>query len=169
MIAYTYLQLLHCHGVVSLYPSASEGGRQSMTSDSPMKTLLLIFLFAAGSSFAQAADGSAPPPSEPSQPVPEVALTGTLVRVAAIGGETSGWALSYGENQRVELVLPVPAPDWIREGIRVTVVGRYGTRMYIERGEVRVLLVLTIDRVTVPAEKTLPEAMPGRSRGEPAS
>lgn len=85
---------------------------------------------------------------EPSPaPIPVVTLFGTLERRVAIGGETTGWELRYGEKQRVQLLLPPEAFDWISEGMTVGVIGVYGVKHFPERGEVRVFIVHEIHQV----------------------
>ena len=77
----------------------------------------------------------------------EVQLMGALEQRVAIGGETAGWVLRYDKEQRVDLLLPVDAFAWIRDGLYVVVKGRFETRRYPERGEVRVLVVREISEV----------------------
>lgn len=89
-----------------------------------------------------------PTPSVPSPAaVPEVQLMGTLEQRVAIGGETTGWVLRYGEKQRVQVLLPVEAFAWIRDGVVVSVSGVHGTKHYPERGDVAVFIVKKISQV----------------------
>ena len=71
----------------------------------------------------------------------------TLPKCLAIGGETTGWVLCHGDKQRVQVLLPVEAFAWIRDGVYVAVTGVYGTRRYPERGEVVVFIVKKISQV----------------------
>ena len=77
----------------------------------------------------------------------EVQLMGTLEQRVAIGGETTGWVLRYDRDQRVDLLLPIDAFAWIRDGQVVVVKGRFETRRCPERGEVRVFVVREISQV----------------------
>lgn len=86
----------------------------------------------------------APKTAEPA----EVQLTGRLEQRLAIGGETTGWVLRHGAGkERVQVLLPVEAFGWIREGMDVAVTGVYSTRTYPERGEVAVFIVKKISQV----------------------
>ena len=80
-------------------------------------------------------------------PVATVNLTGLLESRVAIGGETTGWALRFGDKQRVDLLLPVAAFAWIHAGMAVAVKGRFEMRDYPERGRVRVLVVEAISQI----------------------
>jgi hypothetical protein len=87
-------------------------------------------------------------PSDPSvKAAPEVQLTGTLDQRISIGGETTGWSLRYGEKKRVEVVLPPEALAWVKDGMVVSVSGVYGTKHYLERGDVTVFMVKKISPV----------------------
>ena len=87
-------------------------------------------------------------PSAPSPvAVPEVQLMGTLEQRMAIGGETTGWSLLYGEKKRVEVVLPPEAFAWIKDGVVVSVSGVHGTKHYPERGDVTVFIVKKISQL----------------------
>ncbi|MFZ2277451.1 MAG: hypothetical protein WAW39_06620 [Prosthecobacter sp.] len=89
-----------------------------------------------------------PAPSVPSPAaVPEVQLMGTLEQQVAIGGETTGWVLRYGEKQRVQVLLPPAAFAWIRDGVVVSVSGVHATKHYPERGDVAVFIVKKISEV----------------------
>jgi hypothetical protein len=81
------------------------------------------------------------------QAAAEVQLTGTLEQRVAIGGETTGWALRYGDKKRVEVLLPVAAFAWIKDGVVVSVSGVHGTKHYLERGDVPVFIVKKISQV----------------------
>ena len=72
---------------------------------------------------------------------------GTLQQRVAIGGETTGWILRYDKDQRVDLLLPIDAFAWIRDGRVVVVKGRFETRQYPERGAVQVFVVREISPV----------------------
>ncbi len=117
-----------------------------------MKTLLL-FLIAASLSLPAVAlslpVNERPLPSPLAAPAPagEIQLMGTLQQRVAIGGETTGWVLRYDQDQRVDLLLPVDAFAWIRDGLVVAVKGRFETRHYPERGAVRVFVVREINEV----------------------
>lgn len=77
----------------------------------------------------------------------EISLMGTLEQRVAGGGETTGWVLRYAKDQRVDLLLPIDAFAWIRDGLAVGVKGRFETRRYPERGEIRVFVVREISQV----------------------
>jgi len=77
----------------------------------------------------------------------EVQLTGILEQRMAIGGETTGWSLRYGEKKRVEVLLPAEAFAWIKDGVAVSVSGAYGTKHYLERGDAAVFIVKKISQV----------------------
>lgn len=78
----------------------------------------------------------------------EVQLTGTLEQRLAIGGETTGWVLRLGDGkEQVQVLLPVEAFSWIRDGMVVAVTGVYGTKHYPERGDVTVFKVKKITQV----------------------
>lgn len=114
---------------------------------------LLLFLTAASLSLPAVALSlsvkETPLPSPLAEPAPagEVQLMGTLQRRVAIGGETTGWVLRYGKDQHVDLLLPIDAFAWIRDGLVVAVKGRFETRQYPERGAVRVFVVREISEV----------------------
>ena len=72
---------------------------------------------------------------------------GTLQKRLAVGGETTGWVLRYDKDQRVDLLLPIDAFAWIRDGLVVAVKGRFETRTYPERCAVRVFIVREIGEV----------------------
>ncbi|MCB1278228.1 hypothetical protein [Prosthecobacter sp.] len=80
-------------------------------------------------------------------PVPDSHLTGTLERKFAIGGDTTGWSLSYGDKKHVELLLPKDALAWAKDGLVVAVTGTFGTQHYVERGDVPFFIVKTITRM----------------------
>lgn len=82
-----------------------------------------------------------------SAPVTTVSLTGLLESRVAIGGETTGWALRYGDKQRVDLLLPIAAFGWIHDGMAVAVKGHFEMRDYPERGRVRVFVVKEISPI----------------------
>ena len=82
-----------------------------------------------------------------SAPVATVSLLGLLERRVAIGGETTGWVLRYGDKQRVDLLLPFDAFGWIHDGMAVAVQGHFETRDYPERGRVRVFVVKEITQI----------------------
>jgi hypothetical protein len=105
--------------------------------------LLLLFSFLL-SSVTQSQPTAADPHAKPAA---QTQLTGTLERRIAIGGETTGWALRHGEKQSVELLLPVEAFAWIKEGLVVSVTGVYDTKHYPERGAVKVFVVKQISEV----------------------
>ncbi|MBI2813729.1 MAG: hypothetical protein HYX71_05555 [Opitutae bacterium] len=105
-----------------------------------MKTRLRLVGFALMALVATLARGEKPAAAE-------VQLMGTLEQRVAIGGETTGWVLRYDKDQRVDLLLPIAAFTWIRDGLVVAVKGRFETRRYPERGEVRVFVVREIGQV----------------------
>jgi hypothetical protein len=80
-------------------------------------------------------------------PVPVVTLFGILECRIAIGGETTGWVLRYGDKQRIDLLLPIEAFGWISEGLAVGVKGVFSTKRYPERGDVPVFIVHEIHQV----------------------
>ncbi len=89
-----------------------------------------------------------PAPSDPgAKAAPEIQLTGTLEQRMSIGGETTGWALRTGEKKRVEVLLPPEAFAWIQDGMAVSVSGAYGTKHFLERGDVPVFIVKKISQV----------------------
>ncbi|SDS02925.1 hypothetical protein [Opitutus sp. GAS368] len=90
---------------------------------------------------------SLPAPLAAPAPAGEVSLMGTLQQRVALGGETTGWSLHYDQDQRVDLLLPIDAFAWIRDGLAVGVKGHFETRQYPERGAVRVLVVREITQV----------------------
>lgn len=105
--------------------------------------LATLLLFSCPTLWGQAA-ASAPKAAAPA----EVLLTGTLEQRLAIGGETTGWVLRHGGGkERVQLLLPLEAFAWIRDGMVVAVTGVYGTKHYPERGEVAVFHVKKISQV----------------------
>lgn len=111
------------------------------------RTLLIALVFSSlvpSLTFGQPA--GKPPPASPAPEV-LVRLTGTLERRMAIGGETTGWVLRHGKDQRVELLLPAKAFAWISDGLVVSVSGVHGTRHYPERGDVAVFTVREISQV----------------------
>ena len=111
-----------------------------------MKALACIIGFTLVSLSATARD--LPPATDRGEKTEaEVQLMGTLERRVAIGGETTGWVLRYDKDQRVDLLLPIDAFAWIRDGLVVTVKGRFETRQYPERGPVRVFVVREINEV----------------------
>lgn len=111
-----------------------------------MKALACIIGFTLVSLSATARD--LPPATDRGEKTEaEVQLMGTLERRVAIGGETTGWVLRYDKDQRVDLLLPINAFAWIRDGLVVTVKGRFETRQYPERGPVRVFVVREINEV----------------------
>lgn len=80
-------------------------------------------------------------------PVPVAHLTGTLERKIAIGGDTTGWSLRYGDKKHVELLLPKDALAWVKDGLVVAVTGAFATQHYVERGYVSVFIVEKITRM----------------------
>jgi hypothetical protein len=80
----------------------------------------------------------------------EVTLSGTLRgdRIA-IGGESTGWSLTYKDKDgehAVEIVLPPALATRPRTPTVVKVTGSFGTREYVERGTVRVFRVTKIEQ-----------------------
>lgn len=88
-----------------------------------------------------------PTPAPKAAAPAEVQLVGTLEQRLAIGGETTGWVLRHGEKQRVQVLLPVEAFGWIKDGVAVAVTGVYGTKHYPERGDAAVFIVKKISPV----------------------
>jgi hypothetical protein len=78
----------------------------------------------------------------------KVAYTGTLKRVVAIGGETSGWRLLVEENQEKKQkketidvdVTKVKKEAEALEGKKVTISGTMTEKTWPERGKVKVLV-----------------------------
>ncbi len=112
-----------------------------------MKKLICFFVLGLASLTGLALDLPPAPEAAEKPAVPEVELMGTLQKRVAIGGETTGWVLRYDKDQRVDLLLPIGAFAWIRDGLVVAVKGRFETRVYPERGEVRVFAVREIGEV----------------------
>jgi hypothetical protein len=112
-------------------------------------TILLLALLAplAGHALSLPLGAGQTPPAPSPAPVPVVHLDGILERRVAIGGETTGWVLRYGDKQRIDLLLPVEAFAWIQEGMWVGVKGVYSTKRFPERGEVPVFIVHEIHQV----------------------
>jgi hypothetical protein len=110
-------------------------------------TLLLVLLVS--TLMSSLAPGQPAPSDSSAKPkaAAEVHLMGTLEQRVAIGDETTGWALRHGDKQRVELLLPVEAFAWIRDGLVVSVSGVHGTKHYPERGNVAVFTVKKISEV----------------------
>jgi hypothetical protein len=87
------------------------------------------------------------------QPSAVETIEGRLVRVMAIGGETTGWAVALGAERRVgeSVVRQVevdPAPRGLRlepfENQRVEATGTWSWREGVERGRYPVFLLQTI-------------------------
>lgn len=112
-----------------------------------MKALACLLGLALAALSARALDLPSAPSRAEKPAAAEVQLMGTLEQRIAIGGETTGWVLRYDKEQRVDLLLPVDAFAWIRDGLVVAVKGRFETRHYPERGEVRVFVVRDINQV----------------------
>jgi hypothetical protein len=116
----------------------------------PAPSLLLLALLPFGLAGARCAE-PAPLPSAaaPAPASQEVTLTGLLYHRLAIGGETTGWVLRYGQDQKqtIELLLKITDFDRLTEGMAVVVRGTYVTRTYPERGEVRMFAVRDLSEV----------------------
>ena len=112
-----------------------------------MKAFLCLLGFGLASLTGVALDLPPTPPRGEKPAVPEVELMGTLQKRLAVGGETTGWVLRYDKDQRVDLLLPIDAFAWIRDGLVVAVKGRFETRTYPERCAVRVFIVREIGEV----------------------
>jgi hypothetical protein len=113
-----------------------------------ISTLCAVLALSAAGAFLPApcfASESAPP--APQAPAAEVHLTGTIDNEVAIGGETTGWFLRYGEGRRVQLLLPLDAFSWIGPGDAVAVTGHFETRETPERGRHEVFVVRTISHI----------------------
>lgn len=106
---------------------------------------ILLFVLLTTSFWCSAVSSHADQPGSGAAAAAEVQLTGTLEQRMAIGGETTGWSLRYGEKKRVELLLPVDALARIKDGLVVSVTGVYGTKHYPERGDV---VVFTVKKIT---------------------
>jgi heat shock protein HslJ len=110
-------------------------------------------------------------------------LSGTLNRVMAMGGESTGWALQLDESSKIggkqvrELEVAYPNQAKLREwnGKRVKVTGTLGVRRGVERGDRTVLEIATIEVAGVSQElagtKWLLEDLAGASAvaGVPAT
>lgn len=107
-----------------------------------LATLLLFSCMHSATMWGQTA-APAPKAAAPA----EVQLMGTLEKRLAIGGETTGWVLRYGEKQRVQVFLPPDAFAWIKDGMVVSVSGVHGTKHYPESGDVAVFFVKKISQV----------------------
>lgn len=108
----------------------------------PLAAALIMSACAADGSSRPRPDG--PPPAADSQ---GVTATGVLRSgVAAIGGETTGWALEGSSLGRwVEIDISAVRPEAQRlAGSRVRVTGDLTSRRFVERGEVRVLRARTL-------------------------
>jgi len=113
-----------------------------------MKTLICFLgLALAPLSMLALTPRSRPAPLADPAPAGEVSLIGLLQQRVAIGGESTGWSLRYDQGQRVDLLLPIDAFAWIRDGLAVAVKGHFETRQYPERGTVRVFVVREITQV----------------------
>ena len=76
-------------------------------------------------------------------------LTGTLIRVAAIGGETTGWAVQVEPDRRVEVDLSaIPAAGQYVDR-RVTVRGQFTTVRGVEIPTRRVFKVSSLKPVKI--------------------
>ncbi|MCF7788871.1 MAG: hypothetical protein K9N47_22290 [Prosthecobacter sp.] len=106
-----------------------------------LATLLLACLL------CSVTQGQTATPDTSTKAAAEVQLMGTLEQRMAIGGETTGWVLRYGEKQRVQVLLPPEAFAWIKDGMVVSVSGVHGTKHYPERGDVAVFIVKKISQV----------------------
>jgi 4-carboxymuconolactone decarboxylase len=120
-----------------------------------MKTLLLLLVCT--SAFAAVAMAQ-------TSPAPEVTLTGTLQggRIA-IGGETSGWTLTYRDGSgehTIEVDMRGPLMARARSGATVKLTGTIVTRDYVERGETKVLRVTSLEDAAAPAVATQPGSSP---------
>ena len=120
-------------------------GKHQQPSNTPMKhSILATFVFACLLCTMTLGQTASSTPN--SGAAPEIQLTGTLEQRMAIGGETTGWSLRYGEKKRVEVLLPKEAFAWVKDGVVVSVSGAYGTKHYLERGDVAVFIVKKISQ-----------------------
>jgi translation elongation factor EF-Tu-like GTPase len=83
--------------------------------------------------------------------VPKTTLTGTLSsgRVA-VGGETSGWTLSYKDKtgvHSIEVELGKRLLTEVHDGDTVRITGTIVIRDRVERGEVRTLVASTVEHI----------------------
>ncbi|NNM29795.1 MAG: hypothetical protein HKO57_09740 [Akkermansiaceae bacterium] len=105
-------------------------------------------------------------PLEAAEPVikagEKVTLTGTLQGgIMAIGGETTGWRLTYRRGEKpakIEVDMAAIAEARKFDGAEVTVKGRIISKSYVERGPTLILKAAT---VTPEKEAPAPPAAPG--------
>ncbi len=110
-----------------------------------MRTVRFLFCVIA---FAFAATQAQP---QEAPPLKKITITGKLIRVMAIGGETSGWSLELkhritleGKKMRsVEVTGPAEDLEKLKDQ-RVTVEGTFAHHTGMERGEYMVLEVSSI-------------------------
>ena len=107
-----------------------------------MKTLLLFLITSGMASIAMAQ-------------AQEITLTGTLQGGRlAIGGESTGWTLDYRDTSgqhSVEVELPRELMARARSGAMVRLTGTFGTRQYVERGQVRIFRVSRLEEAATAA------------------
>jgi len=92
-------------------------------------------------------------PAEPLNLTPKklITLIGTLKKSMAVGGEGSGWTLSYADKTGPNAIDVDFEPNLMskaHDGTTMTVTGEIVMRQYIGRGNVRTLLVGNIDSCT---------------------
>ena len=121
-------------------------GNHQQPSTTPMKHFILATLIFA-SLLCSVTLGQTASSDTSTKGAHEIQLTGTLEQRMAIGGETTGWSLRYGEKKRVEVLLPAEAFAWVKDGVVVSVSGVYGTKHFLERGDVSVFIVKKISQV----------------------
>lgn len=112
-----------------------------------MKTTLCILLLALCPLSSHALDLPVKTPPQAPQAVAEVTLTGVLERRVSIGGETTGWALRCDKDRIVELTFTLEALSHVREGVWVACTGKFETRHYPQRGDVRIFVVRELHEV----------------------
>lgn len=77
----------------------------------------------------------------PATIAPRETYMGVLHARVAIGGESTGWALTVAGGRVIDLELTPQELKRARDGASVTVIGVIETRRYAERGDVSVLVV----------------------------
>lgn len=109
----------------------------------PWTVVAVVLLAMLGASCSKEKEPEQPSPAARSTADDKGAVTGVLKKVAAVGGETTGFAVEYkagGETQQQEIS---GDPETLEKYVdqRVFITGRYVIKDYVERGQVRVLVV----------------------------
>ena len=114
-----------------------------------MQTSFYLLLFALSARCLVAAQGADLPRTLPAaaEAEAEITLIGVLQSRVSIGGETTGWVLRYDKDRTIELTFSIDALKHVRDGVWVTCTGRFETRHYPERGDVRIFAVRVLNKV----------------------